>query len=112
MDCQYGVHYKQPKQPMQSKRIYLEGTWKKGCLAHVKIHEFVLYPEYSIDSLLSTESSMKQTRKLKEEKLKALQLCLQNKSHIEIIKKYFVSLPTEDAHHICHPTRGIMGLSQ
>ena len=58
------------------------------------------------------ESSMKQTRRLKEEKLKALKLCLQKKSHVEIVKKYFVSLPTEDAHHSCHPTRGIMGLSQ
>jgi len=112
MDCQYGLHYKQPKQPKQSKRIYLQGTRKKGCLAHIKICEFVLYPEYSINSLLSTESSMKQTRRLKEEKLKALKLCLQKKSPVEIIKKYFVSLPTEDAHHSCHPTRGIMGLFQ
>jgi len=109
MDCQYGLHYKQPK---QSKRIYLQGTRKEGCLAHIEIHEFVLYPEYGIDSLLSIESSMKQTRRLKEEKLKALKLCLQKKSHNEIVKKYFASLPTEDAHHNCHPTRGIMGLSQ
>ena len=29
-----------------------------------------------------------------------------------ITKKYFVSLPTEEAHHKCHPTKGIMGLSQ
>ena len=76
-NCQYGVQYEQPKQPNQSKRIYLQGTWKKECLAHVEICEFVLYPEYSIESLSLTELSMKQTRKLKEEKLKALKLCLQ-----------------------------------
>ena len=29
-----------------------------------------------------------------------------------ITKKYFVSLPTEEAHHKCHPTKGIMGFSQ
>ena len=70
MDCQYGVHYKKPKQPKepnQTERIYLQGTRKQGCLAHVEIREFLLYPEYSIDSLLSTESSMKQVCRLKEE---------------------------------------------
>ena len=112
MDCQYGVHYKQPKQPDQSKRIYLQGTRKKGCLAHVEICEFVLHPECSIESLSLTELSMKQTRKLKEKKLKALKLCLQKNSHVKIVKKYFVSLPAEDANHSCHPTRGIMGISQ
>ena len=54
MDCQYGVHYKKPKQPKepnQIERIYLQGTRKQGCLAHVEIREFLLYPEYSVDSL-------------------------------------------------------------
>ena len=27
-------------------------------------------------------------------------------------KNFFVSLPAEEAHHKCHPTKGIMGFSQ
>jgi len=52
MDCQYGVHYKKPKSTT-NKRVYLQGTRKKGCRAHIEITQFNLYPEYSVHSLLS-----------------------------------------------------------
>ena len=31
---------------------------------------------------------------------------------VKIAHKYFVSLPIQEAHHKCHPTKGVMGLSQ
>ena len=93
MDCQYGLSTLQKKnkknQPNQSDRIYLQGTRKQGCLAHVEVREFILYPEYSIDTLLSTDLTMKQVRTLKEEKLKSLKLCLQKKSQVEIVENIF-----------------------
>jgi len=55
---------------------------------------------------------MKQVRRLKEEKMKLLKLCLQKNFQVEIIKKYFVRLRIEEAHHGCHLTRGKMGFSQ
>ena len=54
---------------------------------------------------------MKQVRRLKEEKMKLLKLCLQKNSQVEIIMKYFVRLRIEVAHHGCHLTRGKMGFS-
>ena len=29
-----------------------------------------------------------------------------------MVHKYFISLPTEEVHHKCHPIKGVMGLSQ
>ena len=31
---------------------------------------------------------------------------------LEVVHKYLVRLPTEEAHHTCHPTKGAMGFSQ
>ena len=112
MDCQYGAQYKQPNVPKNSERIYLQGTRKKGCPAHIEIREFYVFPDYNVSSLLSSQSSAKQTRKVREAKLKELKSNLHQKAAIQTTKKYYVSLPTADAHHTCHQTQGIMGLSQ
>ena len=31
---------------------------------------------------------------------------------VQVTHKYYINLVTEEAHHKCHPTKGIMGLSQ
>ena len=68
MDCQYGVQYKQPRLT-NSKCIYLQGSRKKGCLAHIKIKEFNVYPDYSVNSQVSPSLSKKQIRTIKENSL-------------------------------------------
>jgi len=92
--------------------MYLQGTKKKGCPAHIEILEFKLYPEYSVDDLLSEDMLPKQARRVKEESLKSLREARQQNVNVLVTKKYYISLPTEDAYHSCHPTRGIMGFSQ
>ena len=44
LDCQFG-----PKQkPIKGKRLWLQGTRKSGCNAHVEIKAFTLYPDFAI----------------------------------------------------------------
>ena len=111
LDCQYGVHYKKPKSST-SNRVYLQGTRKKGCPAHIEITQFDLYPEYSVHSHMCTNISQKQAQKIREASLKSLKQALKQSKGVEVTHKYYINLPTEEAHHKCHPTKGIMGLSQ
>ena len=92
--------------------MFLQGSRKKGCKAHINIVEFNLYPEYSIKQSVSSGVSKNQLRKSREESLSELRKSFGSGKPPMITKKYFVSLPTEEAHHKCHPTKGIMGFSQ
>ena len=49
LHCQYGTHYYKLK-PHTSNRVFLQGTRKKGCLAHIEIVQFNLYPQSSVKS--------------------------------------------------------------
>ena len=92
--------------------MYLQGSRKKGCKAHINIVEFNLHPEYSIKQSISSGVSQNQIQKIREESLYELRNSFESGKAPMITKKYFVSLPTEEAHHKCHPTKGIMGFSQ
>ena len=94
-----------------SNKVYLQGSRKKGCKAHINIVEFNLYPEYSIKQSISSGISQNQIRKVREEGLSELRNSFESGKAPMITEKYFVSLPTEEAHHKCHPTKGIMGFS-
>ena len=56
---------------------------------------------------MSTNISPKQARKIREESLKSLK-----QAGVQVTHKYYINLSIEEAHHKCHPTKGIMGLSQ
>ena len=47
LDCQFGEKYYKQKKPL-GKRLWLQGTRKLGCAAHIQIKSFVLYPEYAV----------------------------------------------------------------
>ncbi len=113
LDCQFGVQYKQSKLSTSSKRVYLQGSRKKGCSAQVEVSQFKLYPEFSVQSLLSPDFSQKKIRRIKEENLKSLRDTFATSgTEVKACHKYYVKLPTEEAHHKWHPTKGLMGLSQ
>ena len=57
----------------------------------------------------TTTSSQSQAR---ENNLKALRKVLCSNETTEIVHKYFITLPTEEAHRKCHPTKGVMGFAQ
>ena len=111
LDCQYSHHYYKSKSHSSNKEYLQRSRKKKGCKVHINIVEFNLYPEYSIKQSISSGISQNQIRKIREEGLSELQNSFESGKAPMITEKYFVSLPTEEAHHKCHPTKGIMGFS-
>ncbi len=100
--------YKQ--KPHTSDRVYLQGTRKKGCLAHIEIVKFNLYPQYSVKSTVLPEMSLKKVRNIRENSLKALKQHLGSNEVPEVIRKYYISLPTEEAHHKVSSHQGGNGI--
>ena len=84
-ECQFGPHYFKNRE-RTSSQIYLQGTRKLGCYAHIEICEYRLYPEYAF-------SATKQTT-LRESKLHALKQPLEEGKPVDVVTNFFVSLPT------------------
>ena len=55
LHCQYGVQYYKSK-PHTSDRVFLQGTRKKGCIAHIEIVEFNLYLHYHVQVTTSSQN--------------------------------------------------------
>ena len=47
MECQHRQHYYKPRKSANTQ-IWLQGTQRKGCTAHIVKRQYILYPEYSI----------------------------------------------------------------
>lgn len=111
LDCQYGKKYfKSRKQT--GKRVYLQGTRKQGCVAHIELSEYILYSEFDVSTELDLCSSEKSKRTLKEQKLNELKELLKKGQKVNMSKKCFVRLPSEEVHHSCHPTGRQVGMAQ
>ena len=80
-----------------------------GCPAHITIREFILYPDYKI--IPSPDLSSRQLRSLRESAMHELQQDRQ-KGSAKSVSKYYVCLPSEEAHHEVHLTKGEMALTQ
>ena len=66
LDCQFGQKYYKQK-PKQGKKMWLQGTRKKGCMAHIEVKTFTLYPQYAIKDDEKKHNSKWKLRCLKEE---------------------------------------------
>ena len=96
-DCQYGQKYYKQK-PKKGKKVWLQGTRKVGCMAHIEIKSFKLFPEYAISSDEKIGLPKWNLRCLREGKLKELKTKW-NSANPPIAKmKYYVSLPKCDSH--------------
>ena len=87
----------------------LQGTRKIGCPAHLNIHTIELFPDFRIPA------QDVGVRKLKEKKsatVKELKSLLLKHHKLKMVKKYFILLPTQEAHHQYHKTSGEAGFSQ
>ena len=102
-ECQFGPHYFK-KRERTSSRIYLQGTRKLGCHAHIEIREYRLYPEYAFSATENKCLKSKQLRELRESKLHALKQALEEGKPVDVVTKFFVSLPTHESHEKSHPT--------
>ena len=102
LDCQFGPKYFKQK-PVQGKRLWLQSTRKIGCNAHVEVKAFILYPEFAITQGEREGLSKWKLRCLQEEKIKMIKTDLEAKQSVKTTKKYFISLPWQEAHS-GHPT--------
>ena len=111
LDCQHGTEYYKQRKPT-GKRTQLQGTRKMGCSAHIVCRQYILYPDYRV-SKKEIFGSKRKERGVKEETLKQLQRDLTiTPQNVRTEVKYHVSLPTEEAHHKTHPTRGSHVMAQ
>ena len=86
LDCQFGQKYYKQK-PKQGK-MWLQGTRKKGCMAHIEVKTFTLYPQYAISDDEKKSISKCKLRCLKEEKMKELQNILHAHNPVTTEVKY------------------------
>jgi hypothetical protein len=92
--------------------MYVQGTRKMGCHAHIEIREYRLYPEYSVSTMEGKPLKSRQLRDIRETKLHALKQALDAKKSVHTTSKFYVCLPTNKAHDNCHPTGIIAGPAQ
>ena len=110
-ECQFGPHYFK-KRERKSNRMYIQGTRKMGCCAHIKICEYRLYPEYALPAVEGKPLKSRQLRELRENNLHALKQALEAEKPVNYMSKYLVCLPTNEAHDTCHPTGVTVGPTQ
>jgi hypothetical protein len=92
--------------------VKLQGTRKVGCPAHLNVHTIELFPDFRIPA---EDADRMGIRKLKEKKsatVKELKSLLTMSHKLRIVKKYFILLPTQEAHQAYHKTSGEAGFSQ
>jgi hypothetical protein len=97
LDCQFGPKYYKQK-PVQGKRLWLQGTRKIGCKAHVEVKSFTLYPEFAITPAEREGLSKWKVRCLQEEKIRMIRDDIEANRVVRTTTKHFISLPSEDAH--------------
>ena len=90
-------------------KLRLQGTRKVGCPAGIQIREYILYPEYKVTA---NGQNNWQLRKEKESMLKNLNKDLLAGKEVNTVKRYYVCLPSEEAHHKTHMTGGMHALAQ
>ena len=76
--------------------MWLQGTQKKGCMAHIEVKTYTLYPHYAISQHEKKGFSKWKLRCLKE-KLKELQSMLHAQTPVTEVK-YFVCFPSIETH--------------
>ena len=110
MDCQFGVQYKKERPCKNSTR--LQGTRKIGCKAHIVVRTISLYPDFEISAREVSELGPRKLKELKKERLAQIQKAIEQNQELRVKNKYYILLPTEEAHHSFHETKGAAGYAQ
>ena len=81
--------------------------------AHMTVKEYHLYPDYRITEEENKSLKVHEIRQLKKERHAAINKALiDNAAELKTQQRYFVSLPTNEAHEKVHPTGIAGGMSQ
>ena len=96
-DCQFGQHYYK-QEPKIDKKVWLQGTRKIGCAAHIEVKSYMLL--YTLSTTDDDFLSKWKLRCRKKEKLNELKHKLQNQSSdLKVQMKYYVLFPFNEALH-------------
>ena len=99
-------HFPKFKQrPLKGKRLWLQGTRKIECQAHVEVRSFTLYPDFALSKDEKEGSLISKWRLqcLQEERITSLKTELAKGQPVRTLTRSFISLPSEEAHS-GHPT--------
>ena len=111
-DCQHGKQYYKLRE-RKTNRLCLQSTNKMGCPAHMIVKEYHLYPDYKITEKESKCLKVHELWQLKKERHGEINKALTDTTaELKIEQRYFVSLPTNEAHEKVHPTGIAGGMSQ
>ena len=109
--CRFGRQYFKQRSAI-SGRTHVQGTRKIGCPAHVHIHELTLFPSFSAPSEPGMCSlGSRKLKQIKAKKVTELKESLAMGKKLETVTKYFILLPTVEAHQKYHPTSGPAGIA-
>lgn len=111
LECQFGHHYYKEKD-QKSLRLHLQGTRKLGCPAHIRIFEYEVFTDYKVSFSDCSPLSKKSQIKQRNEQMNALKAAISHNEKVNFVRKWFVSLPTNDAHEKAHPTGITNGVAQ
>ena len=109
LQCQYGPQYYKSK-PKTGKQLRLQSTRKIGCPAHIVVKQYILFPQYALPDEVHGKSKH-QIRLQKEQTLLKLQNEMESGS-IKQTTRYWLSLPTLEAHEKTHPVKQAAVFSQ
>ena len=110
LQCQYGPQYYKPR-PTKGKHLCLQSTQKIGCPAHVVVKQYTLFPEYAIRPDEIAGKNNYYIRRLKEQRLQKLQHEIES-GCAKQTTRYWLSLPTLEAHEKTHPVQQAAVFSQ
>ena len=95
LDCQYGEHYFK-KREKGSKTLRLQGSRKIGYQAKIRIKCYTTYPDHALPD--TTNMTSRQAKQTQQNALDKLRKALESGEKVNTDTKYFVSLPSVDAH--------------
>ena len=110
LQCQYGPKYYKAK-PKKGKQLRLQGTRKIGCPAHIDVKQYTLFPDYRLEPGELQGKTKHQIRLLREEKMQKLRNEIQS-GRVKQTTRYWLSLPTAEAHEKMHPVKQSAAFSQ
>jgi len=110
LQCQYGPQYYKSKLK-KGKQLRLQSTRKIGCPAHIVVKQYIVFPGYAVHSDEINGKSKHRIRLQKEQTLQKLQNEMESGS-VKQTTRYWLSLPTLEAHEKTHPVKQAAVFSQ
>ena len=85
-----------------NKRAYLQRTWKKGCQANIQITNSIFTYNIVCMTPWSPPDYQKNGTQNQGREHEISETALKKEQGVQVTHKYYIKLPTEEAHHKSH----------